>query len=357
MNSYAEDLSGGDDDFFSSGTQHALPYSAEGMVSSKVQNVASPVDDNQYLRDKTNVPSNERYSGSRKILHQESGSNVSLATSTQGSGSHALEPRDDDSPWIRIPHRERVYGNEIERYVKVNKLGEGTYGAVYQCRDRNTGETVALKRMRVLEDIEEGISASTIREISILYELSHPNVVTLHDVIFCESQLCLVFEFLDMDLKRYMKGFQLSLYVVKSIVFQILSGLAHCHSQRILHRDVKPHNILISPSSLNVKIADFGLARAICTNSACYTQEVVTQWYRAPEILLGVSDYSPSVDVWSTGCIMGELLGGGNPLFPGDCEIDQIFKIFQMLGTPSHEDWGDFERCKYFSKHFPVWSG
>ncbi|KNH08282.1 p34-cdc2 protein [Perkinsela sp. CCAP 1560/4] len=263
----------------------------------------------------------------------------------------------DDSPWLQKSFGDAVYGNEIERYVKMHKLGEGTYGAVYQCRDRNTGETVALKRMRILEDIEEGISASTIREISILYELSHPNVVTLHDVVFCESQLCLVFEFLEMDLKRYMKDFQLPIHTVKSIVLQILSGLAHCHSRRVLHRDVKPHNILISPSSLNVKLADFGLARAVCTSNSCYTQEVVTQWYRAPEILLGVSDYSPSVDVWSAGCIMGELLSGGNPVFPGDCEIDQIFKIFQMLGTPSSEDWGDFERCKYFSKHFPVWNG
>ena len=254
---------------------------------------------------------------------------------------------------IRNTSKER----DSERYVKMHKLGEGTYGAVYQCRDRNTGQTVALKKMRILEDIDEGISASTIREISILYELNHPNVVKLHDVLFCDARLCLVFEFLEMDLKRYMNECTLTIENVKSIVYQILSGLAHCHSRRVLHRDIKPHNILISPSSLSVKLADFGLARAICNQASCYTQEVVTQWYRSPEVLLGVSDYTPAVDVWSAGCIMAELLSGGEPLFPGDCEIDQIFKIFQLLGTPSSDDWGDFERCKYFSKHFPVWKG
>ena len=246
---------------------------------------------------------------------------------------------------------------DAERYVKMHKLGEGTYGAVYQCKDRNTGQTVAMKKMRILEDIDEGISASTIREISILYELNHPNIVKLHDVLFCDSRLCLVFEFLEMDLKRYMSEYSPTMDVVKSIIFQILSGLAHCHSRRVLHRDIKPHNILISTESLSVKLADFGLARAICSQASCYTQEVVTQWYRSPEVLLGVSDYTPAVDVWSAGCIMAELLSGGEPIFPGDCEIDQIFKIFQFLGTPSCEDWGEFERCKYFSQHFPIWKG
>ena len=144
-------------------------------------------------------------------------------------------------------------------------------------------------------------------------------------------------------------------HAIKRIVFQILAGLCHCHGRRVLHRDLKPHNILVSADAEEVKLADFGLARAFHVPTPEYTREVVTQWYRPPEILLGSPSYTAAVDVWSVGCILGELLGRGTPLFPGDCEIDQLYKIFQLLGTPNAGVWHAVEGLEDFCPQFPQW--
>lgn len=160
--------------------------------------------------------------------------------------------------------------------------------------------------------------------------LKHPNIVELKEVIYSEDKLYLIFEYCDYDLKKYMRqvGGPLPPQEVKSFTYQILQATAYCHAHRVMHRDLKPQNLLIDKSG-NIKLADFGLARAFGLPVKTYTHEVVTLWYRAPEILLGQKQYSTPVDIWSIGCIFAEM-AQRKALFAGDSEIDQIFKIFQV---------------------------
>ncbi|OCB88282.1 Pkinase-domain-containing protein [Sanghuangporus baumii] len=389
----------------------------------------------------------------------------------------------------------------MENYAKIEKVGEGTYGVVYKARDVNTGEVVALKKIR-LEAEDEGVPSTAIREISLLKELKDDNIVKLLEIVHADQKLYLVFEFLDMDLKRYIDvgnqhGTPITLDIVKVIVLSIIvrvvsplscslrrvagaddqpgvssfrpcafrkffrtesdlhaggerlvrliqfpfaplpdplakrfllglpfiaprvsarsrvfrcatfylygsliyverarsrithvtatthfatksillrtlkltlnfartaqkfthqltSGLLYCHAHRILHRDLKPQNLLIDKDN-NLKLADFGLARAFGIPLRTYTHEVVTLWYRAPEVLLGSRHYSTAIDMWSVGCIFAEMVLRGSPLFPGDSEIDQIFKIFKLLGTPNEETWPGVSQLPDYKSSFPQW--
>ena len=237
-------------------------------------------------------------------------------------------------------------------YQKMEKLGEGTYGVVFKALDKRTNEVVALKKIR-LEQEEEGIPPTSIREISILKELHHPNVVGLHEVINSQGKLTLVFEYLDYDLKKYIDSSRspLSPELIKSYAYQILCGLCYCHCHRIIHRDLKPQNLLLNNKGM-IKLADFGLARAFTIPLRNYTHEVITLWYRPPEILLGSKFYSLPVDIWSTGAIIAEMITK-RPLFPGDSEIDQLFSIFKILGTPTEETWPGVTELPSYSSKFP----
>ncbi|WFD43735.1 hypothetical protein MPSI1_002399 [Malassezia psittaci] len=219
-------------------------------------------------------------------------------------------------------------------YVQLEKLGEGTYATVYKGRSRLTNEIVALKDIHL--DAEEGTPSTAIREISLMKELRHTNVVRLHDVIHTESKLMLVFEFMELDLKRYMdvhgnRG-ALDPATVRSFMFQLLKGTAFCHENRVLHRDLKPQNLLINKRG-ELKLGDFGLARAFGIPVNTFSNEVVTLWYRAPDVLLGSRTYSTSIDVWSAGCIMAEMISGV-PIFRGRDNNDQLNQIIRILGTP-----------------------
>ncbi|KAK6343738.1 Cyclin-dependent kinase catalytic subunit [Orbilia blumenaviensis] len=247
----------------------------------------------------------------------------------------------------------------MENYERIDKIGEGTYGVVYKARDlRHGGRFVALKKIR-LEQEDEGVPSTAIREISLLKELNtNENIVRLHNIVHADGhKLYLVFEFLDMDLKKYMetipKGVPLDPSLVKKFMSQLCSGVKFCHGRRILHRDLKPQNLLID-SNLNLKLADFGLARAFGVPLRTYTHEVVTLWYRAPEILLGSKQYSTGIDTWSIGCIFAEMVTR-RPLFPGDSEIDEIFKIFSILGTPDDSTWPGVSALPDYKPTFPQW--
>ncbi|KAL1675502.1 kinase-like domain-containing protein [Schizophyllum commune] len=216
-------------------------------------------------------------------------------------------------------------------------LGEGTYATVYKGRSRTTNEIVALKEIHL--DAEEGTPSTAIREISLMKELKHVNIVRLYDVIHTETKLTLIFEFCDGDLKRHMdqhgdRG-ALRPDVVRSFMYQLLKGTAFCHENQVLHRDLKPQNLLIN-SKGELKLGDFGLARAFGVPVNTFSNEVVTLWYRAPDVLLGSRTYSTSIDVWSCGCIFAEMIQGV-PLFRGRDNQDQLLHIMRIIGTPSHE--------------------
>lgn len=245
----------------------------------------------------------------------------------------------------------------MDRYQKIEKnghVGEGTYGVVYKAKDKQTNEFVALKRIR-LEVEDEGIPSTTLREISVLRQLKHPNIVELSDVVQSEGRLYLVFEFVDKDLKKYFEACDgpLSPQLIKSYTHQMLSGLHYCHVRGVMHRDLKPQNVLVSRDG-RLKLADFGLARSFVPPIRPFTHEVVTLWYRPPEILLGCKTYALPVDVWAIGTMLAEMVTK-RPLFPGDSEIDEIFKIFRILGTPNEEVWPGVTALQDWNEDFPVW--
>jgi len=241
-------------------------------------------------------------------------------------------------------------------YEKLEMIGEGTYGVVYRARNREFGYIVALKKIRLADDEDEGIPSTALREIVLLKHLKHPNVVTLHEVINRDNRLYLAFEFLDYDLKKYMDSHSglLPESTIQSLLFQLIAGIEYCHRKRVLHRDLKPQNLLIDKNGV-LKLADFGLARSFQVPLREYTHEIITLWYRPPEVLLGGKCYTCAVDMWSIGTIFGEMMIK-RALFAGDSEIDQLFKIFRFLGTPTPQTWPGVEKFPDFQgNRFPVW--
>lgn len=189
-------------------------------------------------------------------------------------------------------------------------------------------------------------------------ELKHENIVSLYDVIHTENKLMLVFEYMDKDLKKYMDsrggGGQLDYVTIKSFMHQILQGIQFCHKNRVLHRDLKPQNLLINNKG-QLKLADFGLARAFGIPVNTFSNEVVTLWYRAPDVLLGSRTYSTSIDIWSAGCIMAEMYTG-RPLFPGTTNEDQLQKIFRLMGTPSERSWPGISQFPEYKSNFHIYA-
>ena len=186
-------------------------------------------------------------------------------------------------------------------------------------------------------------------------ELKHENILSLHDVIHTENKLMLIFEYMDKDLKKYMESKgdhgRLDHVTIKSFMQQLLRGIAFCHENRVLHRDLKPQNLLINTKG-QLKLADFGLARAFGIPVNTFSNEVVTLWYRGPDVLLGSRTYNTSIDIWSAGCIMAEMYSG-RPLFPGTTNEDQLLKIFRLMGTPSERSWPGITQYPEYKANWP----
>ncbi|MEW5302295.1 MAG: hypothetical protein WDW36_005096 [Sanguina aurantia] len=247
------------------------------------------------------------------------------------------------------------------KYEVLQEIGSGTYGVVYKARQLSNNETVAIKQMKPDYE-EEGFSSSALREICILLELQHPNVVRLREVLRegGTRKLFLVFDFLDLDLHALMSTTHFARYsaqLIKVLLYQMLSGIQYCHQRRILHRDLKPQNLLIEKAGNALQLADFGLARAFGIPVRLLSPEVVTLWYRAPELLMGSTEYSTPVDLWSIGCIFAEMANRW-PLLPGQTEIDEIHKMFETLGTPHEGNWRGVSSLATF-RHlsFPAYAG
>lgn len=231
---------------------------------------------------------------------------------------------------------------------------EGTYGTVYKAKDKETGDIVALKVVRLDED-DEGVPSAALREICLLKELKHKNIVRLIDVLHRSLRLTMVFEYCDQDLKKYFdsSGGNISSKCVQSFYYQLLRGLEFCHALHVFHRDLKPQNILISKKG-ELKLADFGLARAFGIPVRSYSAEVVTLWYRPPDVLMGAQVYTTSIDIWSAGCIFAEMANGGRPLFPGSDVDEQLKRVFKVVGTPTEKSWPGVTKLPDY-KEFPIY--
>uniref|UniRef100_A0A7I4EJ94 Protein kinase domain-containing protein n=1 Tax=Physcomitrium patens TaxID=3218 RepID=A0A7I4EJ94_PHYPA len=226
-------------------------------------------------------------------------------------------------------------------FEKLDKIGQGTYSNVYKARDLETGKIVALKKVR-FDNLEPESVRFMAREIQVLRRLDHPNVVKLEGLVTSRMScsLYLVFEYMEHDLAGLAAcpGIMFTESQVKCYLQQLLRGLEHCHRQGVLHRDIKGSNLLLDNGGM-LKIADFGLATFFNPDQKQpLTSRVVTLWYRPPELLLGATEYGVAVDLWSTGCILAELLAG-KPIMPGRTEVEQLHKIFKLCGSPSEEYW------------------
>ncbi|XP_060104458.1 cyclin-dependent kinase 14 isoform X2 [Heteronotia binoei] len=255
-----------------------------------------------------------------KRVHSEN--NACINSKTSSTGKESPKIRRHSSPSSPTSPK---FG-KADSYEKLEKLGEGSYATVYKGKSKVNGKLVALKVIRLQE--EEGTPFTAIREASLLKGLKHANIVLLHDIIHTKETLTLVFEFV-------------------LFLFQLLRGLSYIHQRYILHRDLKPQNLLISDTG-ELKLADFGLARAKSVPSHTYSNEVVTLWYRPPDVLLGSTEYSTCLDMWGVGCIFVEMIQGV-AAFPGMKDIqDQLERIFLVLGTPNEDTWPGVHSLPHF---------
>ncbi|KAI6236710.1 Protein kinase domain-containing protein [Aphelenchoides besseyi] len=246
----------------------------------------------------------------------------------------------------------------LDAYTILDQVGEGTYGQVYKAKRQNNDEMVALKKVR-LENEREGFPITAVREIKLLRRLDHPNIVKLLDVVTESTQqdtkrefnaFFLVFEYVDHDLNGLLESHMVEFTEtqVASLFKQLLLALQHSHEKELLHRDLKCANILINNKG-ELKLADFGLARIYDKNKdRLYTNRVITLWYRPPELLLGLEKYGPAVDIWSAGCILGELFTK-KPIFQGNSEMAQLELIAKCCGTPSHEVWPNVSQMPLYN--------
>ncbi|XP_063292422.1 cyclin-dependent kinase 11B isoform X4 [Pelobates fuscus] len=239
----------------------------------------------------------------------------------------------------------------VEEFQCLNRIEEGTYGVVYRAKDRKTDEIVALKRLK-MEKEKEGFPITSLREINTILKAQHPNIVTVREIVVGSNmdKIYIVMNYVEHDLKSLMETMKQPFLPgeVKTLMIQLLRGVRHLHDNWILHRDLKTSNLLLSHAGI-LKVGDFGLAREYGSPLKSYTPIVVTLWYRAPELLLGAKEYSTAIDMWSVGCIFGELLTQ-KPLFPGKSDIDQINKIFKDLGTPSEKIWPGYNELPAVKK-------
>ncbi|KAF8576552.1 Pkinase-domain-containing protein [Ramaria rubella] len=245
----------------------------------------------------------------------------------------------------RTAHPPLLPSRSVYSYERLNQIEEGSYGVVFRARDKQTGDIVALKKLK-LDEEKHGFPITSLREINALMACRHENVVEIREVVVGETltQVFIVMDFIEHDLKTLLTLMPTPFLQseIKTLLIQLLSAVAHCHNNWILHRDLKTSNLLMNNRG-TIKVADFGLARRFGdpVGVGGMTQLVVTLWYRAPEILLGATEYSTAVDIWSVGCIFAELLLN-EPLFQAKGELELIAMIIKLLGPPTSSTWPEY---------------
>eukprot|EP00934_Nitzschia_sp_Nitz4_P000508 Nitzschia sp. Nitz4//scaffold226_size53432//52593//53717//NITZ4_006709-RA/size53432-processed-gene-0.36-mRNA-1//-1//CDS//3329542775//508//frame0 len=319
----------------------------------------------------------ESHSGSQKLHNivsrkrkQKSAESKRPPTSgsqTTGSEGRKVPSKDSRS---KNPRKEGstatgTCDHVANRYEKVGRVGEGTYGVVYKARDKRSGGFVALKRCIPHHESSDGFPLTTIRELHALRLCGHhPNVVRLQNVAVSSSNgVFLVFEFCSQDIAQILDAYYakhrcspFDVSHVKTLTMQLLSALQFCHDRALLHRDIKPSNLLYNEAG-QLKLADFGLSRHTAEH---LTANVVSLWYRAPELLMqkGFTKYTTAIDIWATGCVVAELLQGF-PLLDGRNELEQVDKMVACLGKPPFQGFQEREarttHVKSGSRHQELW--
>ncbi|KOS18402.1 Serine/threonine-protein kinase ppk23 [Escovopsis weberi] len=276
-----------------------------------------------------------------------------------GGGDDGNDEHDDDddddeqrrsAKLLRLEVDTWAPSRSVENYDKLNDIEEGTYGWVARATELATGKIVALKRLKLEPADPNGLPVTGLREIQILRDCRHRNIVAMQEVVVgselskADNSIYLVFEFVEHDLKTILDDMPEPFLSseVKRLLLQLASGVAYLHANWILHRDLKTSNLLLNNRG-QLKIADFGMARYVGDPPPRLTQLVVTLWYRAPELLLGERAYGAAVDMWSVGCIFGELIAR-EPLLQGSNEVDQMSRILELCGAPTEESWPGFRR-------------
>jgi serine/threonine protein kinase len=250
------------------------------------------------------------------------------------------------------------------RFTKVSKIGDGTSGSVFRCFDTQNQEYVAMKVIKMDQE-EDGVPAASLREVTILQNINHPNIIKIIHRETNDGNLMIILEYMETDLRNYIyhKRSALPPALLQSYAYQLLSGINYLHSNGYIHRDITPSNILINKFGL-LKIGDFGKARIYrhpMKRSIC---EMPSLWYMAPELLIEADHYGLEIDVWSAGCVIAEM-ARGTVLFGGDSPVDQMILICKALGTPTEKEWLEFrslidqhiklppEQTKPIESHFP----
>ncbi|XP_061066351.1 mitogen-activated protein kinase 3 isoform X1 [Eubalaena glacialis] len=269
---------------------------------------------------------------------------MAAAAAAQGGGGG--EPRRTDGVGPGVPGEvEIVKGQPFDvgpRYTQLQYIGEGAYGMVSSAYDHVRKTRVAIKKISPFE--HQTYCQRTLREIQILLRFRHENVIGIRDILRAPTleamrDVYIVQDLMETDLYKLLKSQQLSNDHICYFLYQILRGLKYIHSANVLHRDLKPSNLLIN-TTCDLKICDFGLARIADPehdHTGFLTEYVATRWYRAPEIMLNSKGYTKSIDIWSVGCILAEMLSN-RPIFPGKHYLDQLNHILGILGSPSQED-------------------
>ncbi len=307
-----------------------------------------------------NIPNGENVEGTmEKSGHEDEqmkcnqrgkdkeGGKVALigGTDIKGEAISFLAPNYNVKRPPGVPHNPLLHGcRSVEAYEQIEFIAQGTYGIVFKARGNETGDIVAVKRVKMGNEDREGFPVTALRETNVLLSLNHPNIVRVKEMVMGSTpdKVYMVMEHFETDLKSLMQnrlkqGDHFITAEVKCLMQQLLSGVAHLHEHWYIHRDIKSSNVLYG-SGGRLAICDFGLARKYEYPLRPYTHVVVTLWYRGPELLLGCRVYGPALDMWSVGCMMGELLRG-EPLFQGKGEVDQLSKVFSVLGTPTELSW------------------
>lgn len=311
---------------------------------------------NNYKNGKDNYNSNKRPSSSYvnpKFDNKRPKHNIHPNQLPKGPKSMGQPPMRPKAP-LRL-QKDQIYLIKTFRsgeiYQRTQQVGEGTYGKVYKAKNDVTGEFVALKRLR-LELEREGFPITAIREIKLLQSFDHKNIVGLLEMMVEQNHIFMVFDYMEHDLTGLLTHPDLKLQEShrKFLFKQLMEGLNYLHHKRIIHRDIKGSNILVDSVGI-LKIADFGLARPMKIlkdgEKPDYTNRVITIWYRPPELLLGSTDYGREVDIWGVGCLLIELYTK-HAVFRGFDEVSQLYEIFNIMGTPTLEEWPKIQALPWF---------